>query len=61
MNNLERCWMYKRLDGKRAINSSFITGVNDFIKFSYSQCNRISGDNVRCLCKKCQNIKYIDV
>ncbi|KAM3325080.1 hypothetical protein P3S67_000204 [Capsicum chacoense] len=61
MNNLERGWMYNRLDGRGAINSRFITGVNSFILFACSQQNCMSGNNIRCLCKKCRNIKYKDV
>ncbi|XP_070028272.1 uncharacterized protein [Nicotiana sylvestris] len=33
MDNLERDWMYKRLDDRGGINSSFITGVNKFLQF----------------------------
>lgn len=61
MDNLECDWMYKRLDGRGGINSSFITGVNTFLQFASSQRNRMSGDNVRCPCKKCHNIKYMDI
>ncbi|XP_070008858.1 uncharacterized protein [Nicotiana sylvestris] len=60
-DNLERDWTYKRLDGRGGINSSFITSVNKFLQFACSQRNRMSGDNVRCPCKKCHNIKYMDV
>ncbi|PHT81910.1 hypothetical protein T459_14925 [Capsicum annuum] len=48
MNNLERRWMYDRLDGRGAINSRFITGVNNFILFACSQQSCMSGDNIRC-------------
>ncbi|KAM3281818.1 hypothetical protein P3S67_027465 [Capsicum chacoense] len=61
MNNLERRWMYDRLDGRGAINSRFITGVNNFILFACSQQNCMSGDNIRCPCKKCRNIKYKNI
>ncbi|PHU17516.1 hypothetical protein BC332_13211 [Capsicum chinense] len=61
MNNLERGWMYDRLDGRWAINSRFITGVNNFILFACSQQNCMSGNNIRWPCKKCRNIKYKDV
>ncbi|XP_059290323.1 uncharacterized protein LOC132043886 [Lycium ferocissimum] len=61
MDNLERGWMYDRLDGRGGINSSFITGVNKFLEFSCSQRNRMSGDDVKCPCKKCHNIKFMDV
>ncbi|KAM3282190.1 hypothetical protein P3S67_025835 [Capsicum chacoense] len=61
MNNLERGWMYDRLDGREAINSRFITGVNKFILFACSQQNCMSGNNTRCPCKKYCNIKYKDV
>ncbi|KAF3656663.1 putative flowering time control protein FCA-like isoform X1 [Capsicum annuum] len=61
MNNLEHGWMYDRLDGRGAINYRFITGVNNFIQFACSQQNCMSGNNIRCPCKKCRNIKYKDV
>ncbi|XP_059295324.1 uncharacterized protein LOC132048635 [Lycium ferocissimum] len=61
MNNLECVWMYERLDGRGGINSSFVTGVDNFIQFAHSQRNYMSGDKVRCPCKKCHNIKYMDV
>ncbi|PHT31586.1 hypothetical protein CQW23_27923 [Capsicum baccatum] len=61
MNNLERGWMYERLDNRGALYSSFVTGVNEFIQFACSQQNRMSGDKVRCLCAKCQNYKFMDV
>ncbi|KAH0655751.1 hypothetical protein KY285_030633 [Solanum tuberosum] len=44
MNNLECGWMYERLDGRGAINSSFITGVDKFIQFACTQQDRLSGD-----------------
>ncbi|XP_049347869.1 uncharacterized protein LOC125812416 [Solanum verrucosum] len=43
MEHLKRSWMYKRLDGRGALNSSFIAGVNDFLKFAFSHPNRMSG------------------
>nr|XP_016475280.1 PREDICTED: uncharacterized protein LOC107796969 [Nicotiana tabacum] len=61
MDNLEHDWMYKRLDNRGGINSRFITGVNKFLQFACSRRNHISGDNVRCPCKKYHNIKYMDV
>ncbi|XP_060177806.1 uncharacterized protein LOC132607740 [Lycium barbarum] len=61
MNNLERDWMYDRLDGRGGINSSFVTGVDNFIQFALSQRNYMSGNKARCPCKKCHSIKYIDV
>jgi len=61
MSNLKRGWMYERLDGRGGILSSFITGVNNFIQYACSQKNRMSGDNIKCPCKKCQNLKYMDV
>ncbi|KAM3237936.1 hypothetical protein P3L10_012966 [Capsicum annuum] len=61
MNNLERGWMYDRLDDRGAINSRFITGVNNFILFACSQQNCMSGNNNRCPFKKYRNIKYKDV
>lgn len=44
--------MYERLDSRGAINSSFIAGVNEFIKFACSQRNCMSGNDVRCPSKK---------
>ncbi|PHU21567.1 hypothetical protein BC332_06674 [Capsicum chinense] len=61
MNNLECGWMYDRLDGRGAINSRFITGVNNFILFACSQQNYMSCNNIRCPCKKGRNIKYNEV
>ncbi|OIT18989.1 hypothetical protein A4A49_54464, partial [Nicotiana attenuata] len=61
MDNLERAWMYERLDGRGGINSNFVTGMDSFLLFVRSQQNRMSGENVRCPCKKCCNIIYIDV
>nr|XP_009803558.1 PREDICTED: uncharacterized protein LOC104248905 [Nicotiana sylvestris] len=61
MDNLERAWMYEMLDGRGGINSNFVTGVDSFLLFARSQRNRMSGDNVRCPCKKCRNIIYMDV
>ncbi|PHT79977.1 hypothetical protein T459_18029 [Capsicum annuum] len=61
MNNLERSWMYERLDGRGALYSRFVTGVDEFIQFACSQPNRMGGDKVRCPCAKCQNYKFIDV
>nr|XP_016467687.1 PREDICTED: uncharacterized protein LOC107790290 isoform X2 [Nicotiana tabacum]XP_016467688.1 PREDICTED: uncharacterized protein LOC107790290 isoform X2 [Nicotiana tabacum]XP_016467689.1 PREDICTED: uncharacterized protein LOC107790290 isoform X2 [Nicotiana tabacum]XP_016467690.1 PREDICTED: uncharacterized protein LOC107790290 isoform X2 [Nicotiana tabacum]XP_016467691.1 PREDICTED: uncharacterized protein LOC107790290 isoform X2 [Nicotiana tabacum] len=61
MENLEHGWMYERLDGRGGINSCFISGVDKFLHFACFQRNRMSGDNVRCPCKKYHNIKYMDV
>lgn len=61
MNNLERGWMYERLDGRGAINSSFIIGMDKFIQFTCSQQNRLSGEKVRCPCKKCHNFRLMGV
>ncbi|KAM3235133.1 hypothetical protein P3L10_015169 [Capsicum annuum] len=61
MNNLERSWMYERLDGRGGLYSRFVTEVDEFIQFACSQPNRMSGDKVRCLCAKCQNYKFMDV
>ncbi|KAM3221523.1 hypothetical protein P3L10_020793 [Capsicum annuum] len=52
MNNLERSWMYERLDGRRDLYSIFVTGVDEFIQFACSQPNRMSGDKVRYPCAK---------
>lgn len=60
MDNIKRSWIYERLDGRRAINSSFITSMDEFITFACSPRNRMSGNDVRCTCKKCHNIKYVD-
>ncbi|PHT74236.1 hypothetical protein T459_21513 [Capsicum annuum] len=61
MNNLERSWMYERLDGRRVLYSIFVIGVDEFIQFACSQPNRMSGDKVRCPCAKCENYKFMDV
>ncbi|KAM3237459.1 hypothetical protein P3L10_012488 [Capsicum annuum] len=61
MNNLERSWMYERLDGRGGLYSRFVTGVDEFIQFACSQPNRMSGDKVRCPCAKCQNYKFMNV
>ncbi|KAM3325602.1 hypothetical protein P3S67_000727 [Capsicum chacoense] len=61
MNNLERSWMHKRLDGRGGLYSRFVTRVDEFIQFACSQLNHMSGDKVRCLCAKCQNYKLMDV
>ncbi|KAM3269053.1 hypothetical protein P3S67_031017 [Capsicum chacoense] len=61
MNNLERSWMYERLDGRGGLYSRFVTGVDEFIQFASSQPNRMSGDKVRYSCAKCQNYKFMDV
>ncbi|KAM3221136.1 hypothetical protein P3L10_020404 [Capsicum annuum] len=58
MNNLERSWMYERLDGRGGLYSRFVTGG---IYFACSQPNRMSGDKVRFPCAKCQNYKFMDV
>ncbi|KAM3356785.1 hypothetical protein P3S68_023499 [Capsicum galapagoense] len=61
MNNLERSWMYERLDGRGGSYSRFVTGVDEFIQFACSQPNHMSGDKVRCPCAKYQNYKFMDV
>ncbi|XP_047270411.1 uncharacterized protein LOC124899548 [Capsicum annuum] len=61
MNNLDCSWMYERLDGRGGLYSRFVTGVDEFIQFSCSQPNRMSGDKVRCPCAKYQNYKFMDV
>ena len=61
MNNLQRAWMYDRLDGRGAINSSFVIGVDKFIQFACLQQNCMSGNKVRCLCKTCHNFMFMDV
>ncbi|KAM3264646.1 hypothetical protein P3L10_001640 [Capsicum annuum] len=61
MNNLERSWMYERLDDRGGLFSRFVTEVDEFIQFACSQSNRMSGDKVRCPCAKCQNYKFMDV
>ncbi|KAM3232670.1 hypothetical protein P3L10_018029 [Capsicum annuum] len=61
MNNLERGWMYERLDDRGALYSRFVTGVDEFIQFSCSQPNLMSGDKVRCPCAKCENYKFMNV
>ncbi|KAM3374328.1 hypothetical protein P3S68_013042 [Capsicum galapagoense] len=61
MNNLERSWMYERLDGRGGLYSRFVIGVDEFIQFASSQPNRMGGDKVRCPCAKCQNYKFMDV
>ncbi|PHU29989.1 hypothetical protein BC332_02082 [Capsicum chinense] len=52
MNNLERSWMYERLDGRGGLYSRFVTGVDEFIQSACSQPNRMSGDKFRCPCAK---------
>ncbi|WMV28348.1 hypothetical protein MTR67_021733 [Solanum verrucosum] len=61
MSNLKRGWMYERFGGRGGILSSFITGVNNFIQYACSQKNRMSGDKIKCPCKKCHNLKYMNV
>ncbi|XP_019236599.1 PREDICTED: uncharacterized protein LOC109216840 isoform X5 [Nicotiana attenuata] len=43
MDNLERAWMYERLDGRGGTNSNFVTGVDSFLLFARSQRNHMSG------------------
>ncbi|KAM3395422.1 hypothetical protein P3S68_004428 [Capsicum galapagoense] len=44
MNNVERSWMYERLDGQGGLYSRFVTGVDEFSQFACFQPNRMSGD-----------------
>lgn len=61
MSNVQRGWIYEKLDCRGAINSSFVTGVDKCIQFACSQQNHLSGDKARCPYKKCHNLKFMDV
>ncbi|PHU25194.1 hypothetical protein BC332_03526 [Capsicum chinense] len=46
------------LPGKVAYTDEFIKGMEEFIKFSYSQPKYLSEKVIRCSCKICKNIKH---
>ncbi|KAH6783195.1 hypothetical protein C2S52_008154 [Perilla frutescens var. hirtella] len=62
---MNRDWMYRRyIDGVsgRDINEEFLRGLNSFIKFACSQPRFMSGDQIRCPCRKlCKNKAFKDV
>ncbi|PHU02852.1 putative voltage-gated potassium channel subunit beta [Capsicum chinense] len=60
MNILEhKKWMTNRLfPSKVAYTDEFIKGMEEFIKFAYSQPKYLSGKVIRCPCKICKNMKH---
>ncbi|KAH6778240.1 hypothetical protein C2S51_009552 [Perilla frutescens var. frutescens] len=62
---MNRDWMYHRyIDGVsgRVVNEEFLRGLNSFIEFACSQPKFMSGDQIRCPCRKlCKNKAFKDV
>ena len=56
-----RDWMYARLDGRGALNSSFVARVDGFLAFSCSQVDCMSAGKVKCPCRKCKNWPFNEV
>ena len=56
-----REWMYTRLndDEKGTINNDFVDEVDSFIAYACKQLGTYDVTELRCLCKKCHNRKFL--
>jgi hypothetical protein len=53
-------WMYRDSpEGLRRIN--YCNEVQDFINYVLSNPRNISGNDIRCLCKRCKNKNFLDL
>jgi len=55
-----RSWMY-RDSPQRLWRMDYCNKVQGFINYALSNPRNISGDNIRCSCKKYKNKKFIDL
>jgi hypothetical protein len=56
----DRSWIYRdSLEGLRMMD--YCNGVQGFINYALSNPINISGDDVKCLCKRCKNKKFLDL
>ena len=54
-NNVDRGWMYKRLNRGGLLNPAFNEEVGRFLDFAFAN---EQDDKIRCPCKKCKLLKY---
>ncbi|XP_057809998.1 uncharacterized protein LOC131024507 [Salvia miltiorrhiza] len=54
-----REWMYiNRFHDDGGLNSDFLAGLETFIEFASSRSLFMDGNNIKCPCKKCDNVFY---
>jgi len=54
----DRSWMYR--DSPQELGwMNYCNGVQGFINFTTSIPRNLTGDGIRCPCRKCQNKKYL--
>lgn len=51
---MNRDWMYARMNGD-GLREEYLLGVEEFITFSFSKADFMSGNQIRCPCVKCEN------
>ncbi|GAB4840802.1 hypothetical protein Ancab_039654 [Ancistrocladus abbreviatus] len=56
----DREWMYQRLDG-RWLSATFVEKVEEFIEFACAHDNILVDGKLKCPCKKCMCISYLDI
>ncbi|OMO99515.1 Transposon, En/Spm-like protein [Corchorus capsularis] len=50
----------KNLPGRRGLTNEFIAGVEEFIQFASTQYEHMDGELLRCPCRKCDNLQFLD-
>lgn len=59
--NLDRDWMYKRLDSDNYLRETFVEGVKEFIMYACEQEYYKQSKLMKCPCIKCKLVPYKDV
>ncbi|KAK1391118.1 hypothetical protein POM88_019296 [Heracleum sosnowskyi] len=57
MNN-DRSWMYERKDSRGLLNTIFVAGVKEFMKYAVSLPSSSNGTSVKCPCARCKNRRF---
>ncbi|CAH9145642.1 unnamed protein product [Cuscuta epithymum] len=60
MYKQNRSWMYDKNAVLYGMQSNFLEGCGEFIKFALEHPDYMSGDKIRCPCSKCRNLKFKD-
>lgn len=56
----DRSWMYGRVCNNGLISAAFSDGVNGFLDYAFTQSEYCSGDEIRCPCFTCDNMKFFN-
>ncbi|KAL2249504.1 UNVERIFIED_CONTAM: hypothetical protein Sindi_2424100 [Sesamum indicum] len=59
--NIDRSWMWKRLDDNGFLLDEFVTKVDqEFLNFAYDNPRFLNNGQIKCPCSKCRNTRFLN-